>query len=92
MTYAQLPTLKTLLKYPVGWTFKSKTLDKDLTVQAFNGSARIIWDERVQSWDSLDPGWQITSHRKDFPFFYDNPLFDAFHLELLPVEGVRKKE
>jgi len=55
MTYAQLPTLKTLLKYPVGWMFKSKTLDKDLSVQAVNESARIKWDERGQSWDALDP-------------------------------------
>jgi hypothetical protein len=56
MTYAQLPTLKTLLKYPTGWTFQSKTLDKDLIVKAVDGKARIMWDDRDQSWDALDPG------------------------------------
>lgn len=56
MTYAQLPTLKTLLKYPAGWTFRSKTLDKDLIVKAVDGKARIMWDDRDQSWDALDPG------------------------------------
>lgn len=56
MTYEQLPTLKTLLKYPTGWTFRSKTLDQDLTLLPVNGSARIMWDDRDQSWDALDPG------------------------------------
>jgi hypothetical protein len=56
MTYEQLPTLKTLLKYPAGWTFETKTLDKDLVLQGVNGTARIMWDDRDQSWDALDPG------------------------------------
>lgn len=56
MTYEQLPTLKTLLKYPAGWTFRSKTLDKDLILLPVDGKARIMWDDRDQSWDALDPG------------------------------------
>lgn len=56
MTYEQLPTLKTLLKYPTGWTFRTKILVQDLDLKAVNGSARIMWDDRDQSWDALDPG------------------------------------
>jgi hypothetical protein len=56
MTYEQLPTLKTLLKYPTNWTFRTETLDQDLILKAVNGSARIMWDDRAQSWDALDPG------------------------------------
>ena len=61
MTYDQLPTLKTLLKYPAGWTWQTKVLDQDLALSAVNGSARIMWDDRSESWDALDPG--VTTHQ-----------------------------
>jgi len=56
MTYEQLPTLKTLLKYPTGWTFQTKVLDKDLVLTPLNKKVRIMWDDRNQSWDALDNG------------------------------------
>ncbi len=56
MTYEQLPTLKTLLKYPTGWTFQTKVLDRDLVLTPLNKKARIMWDDRNQSWDALDSG------------------------------------
>jgi hypothetical protein len=57
ITYETLPTLGTKLKLPEGWkNFRTKVLDQDLTVQAVNGTARIMWDELEQSWDACDPG------------------------------------
>jgi hypothetical protein len=57
LTYADLPNLhKRLKNLPAGFTFQTKTLDKDLTIKAVDGKARIMWDELGGSWDALDPG------------------------------------
>jgi hypothetical protein len=57
LTYKDLPNLdKRRRQLPVGFTFRTRTLDKDLIIKAVDGKARIMWDELGGSWDALDPG------------------------------------
>ena len=57
LTYKDLPNLdKRLRQLPAGFTFRTRTLDKDLLIKAVDGKARIMWDELGGSWDALDPG------------------------------------
>ena len=57
LTYGDLPKLDKRFRHlPAGFTFRTKTLDRDLIIKAVGGKARIMGDELGGSWDALDPG------------------------------------
>ncbi len=51
LTLDDLAGLGTRLKLPTGWTFRTKVLDSDLTVQPVDGTARILQDELENTYD-----------------------------------------
>lgn len=51
LTPKQLPNLGSMLKPAPGWSYRVVTLDKDLTVQPVEGTARIVQDELQNTYD-----------------------------------------
>ncbi len=51
LTPKQLPKLGSVLKPAPGWKYRVVTLDKDLTVQPVNGTAKIVQDELQNTYD-----------------------------------------
>ncbi len=51
LTPKQLPKLGDKLKPAPGWKYRVVTLDKDLTVQPVNGTAKIVQDELQNTYD-----------------------------------------
>lgn len=52
LTYADLQTLGTKLKLAPGWKYRVKVLDRDLTIRAIDGHARIVQDELENTYDA----------------------------------------
>jgi hypothetical protein len=52
LTYADLQTLGGMLKLPPGWKYRVKVLDRDLTIRAVNGQARIVQDNLENTYDA----------------------------------------
>lgn len=52
LTYEDLKTLGTKLKLAPGWKFRVKVLDKDLTITAVNGIAKIVQDDLENTYDA----------------------------------------
>jgi hypothetical protein len=52
LSYADLQTLDKKLKLPPGWKCRVKVLDRDLTIQAVNGHARIVQDDLENTYDA----------------------------------------
>ena len=53
LSYEDLKTLDKRLKLPEGWKYRTKVLEKDLTIGAINGNARITQDELENSYNAL---------------------------------------
>jgi len=52
LTYADLPNLGSRLKLPPGWKYRFKVLDKELTIRAVEGHARIVHDDLDNTYDA----------------------------------------
>lgn len=52
LSYADLQTLGKRLKLPPGWKYRVKVLDRDLTIRAVNGHARIVQDDLENTYDA----------------------------------------
>jgi hypothetical protein len=52
LTYAGLKDLGARLKPAAGWSFRVKVLDRDLTINAVNGKARIVQDDLENTYEA----------------------------------------
>lgn len=52
LTYDDLKDLGSRLKPAKGWSYRVKVLDKDLTIKAVDGKARLVQDELENSYDA----------------------------------------
>lgn len=52
LSYAQLKDLGSKLKLAPGWKFRVQVLDRDLSIQAINGKARIVQDDLENTYDA----------------------------------------
>lgn len=52
LTYDHLKTLGERLKLPTGWKYRVAVLERDLTVRAVNGNARIVQDDLENTYDA----------------------------------------